>query len=97
MLQETVAHVGAHPEERFFWSTHSGAELDLLIVRGKRRLGFEFKHSSQPAPTTSMRVAMKDLKLDRLVVVHAGNDSFPLGDGIRAVAAKRLLVDVDPL
>jgi uncharacterized protein len=97
MLQETVAHVGAHPEERFFWSTHSGAELDLLIVRGKRRLGFEFKHSSQPAPTTSMRVAMKDLKLDKLVVVHAGNDSFPLGDGIRAVAAKRLLVDVDPL
>lgn len=97
MLQATVSHLGARPEERFFWATHAGAELDLLIVRGKRRLGFEFKHSSQPAPTTSMRIASKDLRLDRLVVVHAGTDSFPLGDGVQAVAASRLLEDVEPL
>lgn len=44
-----------------------------------------------------MRIALDDLKLDRLVVVHAGNDSFPMGEGIQAVAAKRLLGDVEPL
>lgn len=97
MLQEIVAHLGALPEERFFWSTHAGAELDLLIVRGKRRLGFEIKHTSQPAPTKSMRIACRDLRLDRLTVVHSGTDSFPLGDGLQAVAAKRLLDDVEPL
>lgn len=96
MLQQAVAHVGANPEERFFWGTHAGAELDLLLVRGKRRLGFEFKHSSQPALTASMRIAKVDLKLERLVVVHAGAQSFPLGDGIDAVAAQRLLLDVEP-
>ncbi len=97
LLQQTVAHVGARSEECFFWATHGGAELDLLIVRGAQRLGFEFKHTSLPAPTKSMRVAMQDLRLDRLTVVHAGADSFPLGDGIQAVAAKRLLEDVTPL
>lgn len=97
MLQEVVAHLGARPEECYFWATHAGAELDLMIVRGRRRLGFEFKHTTMPAPTTSMRVAMRDLKLDRLVCVHAGADSFPLGDGVEAVAARRLLADVEPL
>jgi predicted AAA+ superfamily ATPase len=97
MMQQTAAHLGAHPEEQYFWATHAGAELDLLVVRGRRRLGFEFKHSSQPSPTPSMRIAMRDLSLDRLVVVHAGDDSFPLGDGIEAVAARRLLTDVEPL
>jgi len=97
MLQQVVAHLGALPEERFFWATQAGAELDLLIVRGKRRFGFEFKHATQPATTRSMKVAIDDLKLDRLVVVHAGADSFPLGGGIQAVAATRLLEDVEPL
>ncbi|MBZ0153033.1 MAG: ATP-binding protein [Planctomycetes bacterium] len=97
MIQEVVAHLGAHAEERYFWATHAGAELDLLVVRGKRRLGFEFKHTSQPVPTPSMRIAMKELKLDILVVVHAGSESFPLGDGIQAVAGRRLLLDVEPL
>lgn len=96
-MQEVVAHLGARPEECFFWSTHTGAEIDLLIVRGNRRLGFEFKHSSQPVSTPSMRIALADLRLDSLVVVHAGKDSFPMGDGVRAVAAQRLLQDIEPL
>ncbi|MBZ0154436.1 MAG: AAA family ATPase [Planctomycetes bacterium] len=70
---------------------------DRPAKRGRRRLGFEFKHTTQPVPTKSMEVALADLKLDRLVVVHAGAASFPLGDGIQAVAAARLLEDVDPL
>lgn len=97
MLQQVVAQLGALPEERFFWATQAGAELDLLIVRGKRRLGFEFKLTSQPARTKGMHVAIDDLGLDRLVVVHAGADSFPLGAGIEAVAARRLLQDIEPL
>lgn len=97
MMQQVVTQLGALPEERFFWATQRGAELDLLLVRGKRRLGFEFKHTSQPAPTKSMAVALEDLRLDEVVVVHAGSDSFPLDDRIRAVAASRLLTDIEPL
>ncbi len=97
MLGEVVTHLGARPEERFFWATHAGAELDLFVVRGRQRIGVEFKHTSVPAPTASMRIAMQDLRLDHLYVVHAGADSFPMGDRLTAVAACRLLEDMDPL
>ncbi|MFN8177544.1 MAG: ATP-binding protein [bacterium] len=97
VLEQIVTHLGAEREECFFWATHAGAELDLLVVRGRTRLGFEVKRTASPAVTKSMSVAMEDLKLQRLDVVHAGDATFPMGKAIRAVALKRLLDDVRPL
>lgn len=91
LLETVVRQLGAHNEQCYFWATHAGAELDLLVVDGSRRLGFEFKRTSAPAVTPSMRAALADLALDRLDVVHAGPASFPLADRIRAVAAADLL------
>ena len=72
--------------------TASGAELDLLVVRGNRRLGFEFKRTDAPRMTPSgMRSALSDLHLGVLYVVHAGEHSFSLGEKIRAVPIGRLL------
>jgi hypothetical protein len=97
MLGEVVRRLGADPRECYFWATHGGAEIDLLVVRGRRRLGFEFKRTTAPAVTRSMHVALADLGLERIDVVHAGAQSFPLGRGIRAVAAQRVLEDIGPL
>ncbi len=96
-LEQVVRRLGARPEECFFWALHSGAELDLLVSRGSRRLGFEFKRTDKPTVTKSMRVAMETLGLERLDVVHAGEHSYPLGEAIRAVPAGRLLEQVRPL
>ena len=96
-LHTVRQRLGARPEECFFWGTYAGAELDLLVVRGAKRLGFEFKRTVAPRLTGSMRVALSDLKLDRLDVVHAGDSSFSLAPGIRALALPRLLSDLDPL
>lgn len=96
MLSEVIRCLGAEPEECFFWATHSGAELDLLVVRD-RRIGVEVKRTTAPAVTRSMRVALADLKLDRLDVVHAGTETFPLDPRIRAVAGRRVLDDITPL
>ncbi len=96
-IQAAIQHLGARPEECFFWATYGGAELDLLVVRGSTRLGFEFKRTSAPRATRSMHVALADLKLARLDVVHAGEDTFPLAPGLRAVALRRLLGDITPL
>ncbi|TMQ71987.1 MAG: ATP-binding protein [Candidatus Eisenbacteria bacterium] len=92
-----VHHLGADARECFFWRAHTGAELDLLVVRGRRRWGFEFKLTSAPAATPSTRAALEHLKLDRLDMVHAGRRTFPLGERIRAVALTRLLEDLAPL
>lgn len=96
-LDTVVARLGAAPEECFYWATHSGAELDLLVVRGGQRLGFEFKRSTSPDITRSMHVAVADLGLKRLYVVHAGARSFPLGSRMQALALARVLEDLPPL
>ena len=90
-LLETVAqHLGARADQCYFWATHAGAELDLLVVDGARRRGFEFKRTTAPSVTPSMRAAMQDLELDRLDVVHAGSAAFKLAPKIHAVPAAHL-------
>ena len=97
VLAQIVHHLGARPEECFFWATHGGAELDLLVVRGRRRLGFEIKRADAPQLTPSMRSALTDLKLERLDVIHAGAQAYPLGGRTRAVPLRRLRQDVPAL
>ena len=70
------------------------AELDLYARKGNERLGIEVKLSSAPAVTPSMRHALRDLNLDELMVVHAGDSSCPLAERIRAVSAHRLITDL---
>jgi len=75
----------------YFWGTHSGAELDLLLLHQGRRLGFEFKFAQQPTTTKSMRIAQQDLALDHLYIVHPGEHDFPLDDSITAVTLAPLV------
>ncbi len=78
----------------YFWATHSGAEIDLIVERSGRLRGFEVKRTSAPAVTRSMRTAVADLGVDSLDVIHAGEHTFPLAERIRAVAAVRMLEDL---
>jgi uncharacterized protein len=96
-MGEVMTRLSARPEQCFFWATHTGAELDLLVVRGNRRWGFEFKRTVAPRLTRSMRSALTDLHLERLEVVHAGEQTFPLAANVRALALTRLLDDLEPL
>lgn len=97
VIDQVVRHLGARPEECFFWATHAGAELDLLIVRGRYRYGFEIKRTTSPKVTPSMRHALNDLKLTQLDVLHAGDHTFPLTEKIRAVSLSSFLTDIAPL
>ncbi len=79
--------------DAYFWGTHGGAELDLLINRGGARIGFEFKFTESPTTTKSMRVAMTDLKLKCLLVVYPGTRRFELDDNIIALPLTGLLAE----
>lgn len=70
------------PDEAYFWATHTGAELDLLLFKDGRRLGVEIKRADAPRMTPSMRAALHDLRLEQLVVLHPGGTSYPLGDRV---------------
>jgi predicted AAA+ superfamily ATPase len=91
VIQEVIRHLRARREECYYWRTHDGAELDLLIMRGGRRFGFEIKRTDAPRITPSMRSALVDLRLDQLAVLHAGSTAYPLGNRIRAVPVTDLL------
>ena len=66
----------------YFWATHAGAELDLLITRGGKRYGFECKFTDAPGTTRSMRVALDDLGVEHLWVVYPGDTAYALDDRI---------------
>ncbi len=96
VIAQVAARLEVRPEECYFWATHAGAELDLLVVRGRKRWGFKVKRTSAPSITPSMRTALEDLKLQRLFVVHAGEHSFDMANNIRAVALSHLLDELKP-
>ncbi len=96
VIAQVVSRLYVQPHECFFWATHAGAELDLLVVRGKKRWGFEVKRTSAPSITPSMRTALEDLKLQCLFVVHAGEYSFDMAKNIRAIALSHLLDELKP-
>jgi predicted AAA+ superfamily ATPase len=70
----------------YFWATHAGAELDLVLDRGGKRWGFEFKVSKAPSLTKSMRIALDDLRLERLWVIHTGEKAYPLDKRVTAIS-----------
>jgi uncharacterized protein len=90
-LEEIIRQLNTTDEENYFWSTQQGAELDLLIVKGGKRIGFEFKFSDKPKITKSMMISSKDLKLDHLYLIFPGNDDFPLSDNITAYGLEKAL------
>jgi len=96
-LEVVIQRLGARRRDCYFYRTHGGAELDLLVVAGTERVGFEFKRSSAPRTTRAMHVVREDLGLGRLDVVYPGDKTFPLADGIRAVALSRVVKDIEPL
>ena len=97
VIQQIIHLLAAHPEQCFHWSTHSGAELDLMAVAGNRRYGFEVKRTEAPRLTPSMRSALATLGLERLDVVHAGTERYRMAPKIRALPAADLAATLRPL
>ena len=86
---EHVIHV-FRTRDAYFWATHAGAELDLMVmVRGKR-YGFEFKYTDAPGRKRSMHIAIEDLGLEHLWIIYPGNQKYPLGDKITVIPLEEI-------
>ena len=81
----------ARPDAAYFWSTHHGAELDLLLLHGSKRVGVEFKRADAPRMTHSNHVVLRDLKLDRLYIVYPGRQRYRLAEKVEVVPLTALL------
>ena len=78
------------PDEYYFWATHSGSELDLLLIKNGLKIGVECKRVDAPRLTSSMRTAVTDLALSKLLVIYPGRHPYPLADNVQAVPLARL-------
>ncbi len=81
-LEEIIKTLRVDASECYYWATQAGAKLDLFIMKGGKRLGFEFKYTDSPRTTKSMHSALNDLKLDHLIIVYPGDQIFPLSEKI---------------
>jgi hypothetical protein len=79
------------PDEAYYWATHNGAEIDLVLFRGGKRTGVECKRADAPTLTASMRVALADLKLDELLVVYPGERRYRLAARVEVVPLAELV------
>lgn len=82
-IEEVIKAV--RPDETYFWATHGGAELDLLLLKRGKRIGVECKRVDAPRLTPSMRTALTDLQLDHLFVLYPGNRRYPLAEGVEVI------------
>jgi len=88
VMEQILAHL--RPDQAYFWQTQSGAELDLLTIINGKRIGFEMKLSESPRTTKSMHIAIKDLQLTRLYVLHPGELRYALDEKITALPAREI-------
>ena len=92
-----VEHVAGWGVPAYFWGTHAGAEMDVVLDMGTSMWGIEVKRTDSPRVSPSMRHALEDLNLERVIVAHAGPDRFKLHERIEAVPVRELLAAPEPL
>ena len=88
VIEEVIRAVD--PDEAFFWATHNGAEIDLVLRKNGRLFGVECKRADAPKLTPSMRIALEDLKLERISVVFPGRGRYSIADRVSAVPLEAL-------
>ena len=71
----------------------SGAEIDLVVERGDRRIGYEFKcaSSASRSDAAGLQIGLADGVISSGTVVHCGSRRYPLADNIEAVPAEALM------
>lgn len=83
VIDEVIRSV--EPDDVYFWATHNGAEIDLVFSKGGRMYGVECKRADAPVMTPSMRIALEDLKLERIAVIYPGEKRYSLHKQVEVV------------
>ena len=80
------------PEDQYFWSTQSDAELDLLMFINGKRIGMECKFTDKPQVSASMRSAMDLLSLEHLYIAYTGTKRYMLDEKIEVLPVSAFAV-----
>ncbi len=87
---EEIIHA-VEPDDVYFWATHQGAEIDLVLFKGGKMYGVEIKRQDAPTMTPSMRFALEDLKLERIAVIYPGQKRYELHQKVSVVPFSKVM------
>ncbi len=73
-----------------FYRTVKGAEIDLILEMGNRRIAFEAKASQSPRLEKGFWIAMRDLAIKSAWVVAPVDSGYPAGKGVNVVSMDEL-------
>ncbi len=83
---ENLLAVAPPATQAYFYRSAAGAEIDLVLELPQRqRWAVEIKRSSAPTTSRGFHIAAADIGATERIVVHGGDESFPMANGIRAV------------
>ena len=88
VIEEVLAAV--RPDEAYFWATHQGAEIDLVLRKDGRMFGVECKRTDTPRLTPSTRIALADLELEAIAVVYPGTKRFSIAPAVEAIPLREV-------
>ena len=91
VLENVIRALSLEDRQCYYWRTHTGAEIDLVVDEGDSLRGFEIKLSSAPRLSPSMKTALRDLGLRRIDVIHAGKETYPLAEDVHAVPLQEVV------
>ena len=97
LVIEQIITLSNCADKAYFWATHSGAELDLLIIREGKRIGFEVKYTDHPLMTKSMHIALEELKLEHLYVVVPFDAKFSMEKNVTCIGIENLMNEMTSL
>ena len=89
VVEEAIKSI--QPDQAYFWATHNGAEIDLIFLRKGRMYGIECKRQDAPTLTPSIKIALKDLRLERIVVIYPGTQRYALAEKVEVVPVNALV------
>jgi len=94
VIEEVLALM--QPDEAYFWATHQGAEIDLVLRKGGQLFGIECKRTDRPRMTPSIRIALDDLGLEQVAIIYPGRKRFYVAPGVEALPLSSLGKGEDP-
>ena len=95
MIENLIQVLGVEERDCYFWATHTGAEIDMIVNSGRRIRGFGIKRTLSPKKTGSIRSALVDLNLDRVDIIYPGCETYALSDRVNAVSASKHVIELE--
>jgi len=84
-IENAIRTLNKRSEEVFFYSTHSGAEVDLFWQWGGRNYAVEVKFSDKPRISRSLTTSINDLQIDKAWIIYPGDTVIPINEKVSAI------------